>query len=196
MRDRPLPQPLPAAANYGDGTVDIDWLKTVTRSGQQQQYNLAAQGGEGKTTFYVSGGYFKQQASTIGADLTRISTLVKVENNPSPKLNISLSLQPTYTKENGPLSNGSQFGNPILGAFFLRPTQNPYNSDGTLNISTATKDFQSVFNPLYIAANNIHNLGTFSGIGNAQARYNILDNLKFTTKMGIQYQNPERIAIR
>ncbi|HZE82663.1 MAG TPA: TonB-dependent receptor [Puia sp.] len=177
-----------AAATYGDGTVDIDWLKTVTRSGQQQQYNLAAQGGEGKTTFYVSGGYFKQQASTIGADLTRISTLVKVENNPSPKLNISLSLQPTYTKENGPLSNGSQFGNPILGAFFLRPTQNPYNADGTLNISTAPKDFQSVFNPLYIAANNIHNLGTFSGIGNAQARYNILDNLKFTTKMGIQYQ--------
>jgi TonB-linked SusC/RagA family outer membrane protein len=176
-----------AAAVYGDGTVDIDWLKKVTRTGQQQQYNLSAQGGEGKTTYYISGGYFKQQASTIAADLTRYSTLIKVENNPTPKLNFSLSLQPTYTNENGPLSNGSQFGNPILSAFFLRPTQNPYNADGTLNINSTAKDFSSVFNPLYIAAHNVHSLGTFSGIGNVQARYNILDNLKFTTKYGAQY---------
>jgi TonB-linked SusC/RagA family outer membrane protein len=176
-----------AAATYGDGTVDIDWLKQVTRVGQQQQYNISASGGEGKTTFFISGGYFKQQASTIGADLTRYSSLIKVSNTLG-RLNTEISLQPSYEIQNGPLSNGSQFGNPILGAFFLRPTQNPYNADGTLNISTAAKDFSSVYNPLYINQYNVHKNGGFSGIGNAQARLTILDNLHFTSKLGMQYQ--------
>src|SRR5213078_1327609 len=50
-----------AAPTYGDGTVDIDWLHTVTRTGTQQQYNLSASGGDEKTKFYISGGYFKQE---------------------------------------------------------------------------------------------------------------------------------------
>ncbi len=68
-----------AIPSFGDSTISTNWLDKVTRTGQQQQYNISASGGEGKTTFYVSGGYFKQQASTIGADLTRYSTLLKVE---------------------------------------------------------------------------------------------------------------------
>ncbi|HWK06017.1 MAG TPA: SusC/RagA family TonB-linked outer membrane protein [Puia sp.] len=177
-----------AAANYGDGSVNTDWLKLVTRTGQQQQYNISAQGGEGKTTFYVSGGYFKQQASTIGADLTRWSSLLKVDHQAGQKLSLSLSIQPSYTKQNGPLSNGSYFGNPVMNVFFLRPTQNPYNADGSLNINTNTTGFSSVYNPLYITKYNVHSNGQFSGIGNAQAKYSILDNLKFTSKMGVQYQ--------
>jgi len=176
-----------AAAVYGDGTTSTNWLDKVTRNGQQQQYNISAQGGDGKTTFFLSGGYFKQQASTIGADLTRYSSLMKLDHTMG-KLNLSLSMQPSYTSQNGPLSNGSQFGNPILSAFFLRPTQNAYNSDGSLNISTAAKDFSSTYNPLYIVSNNVHSNGGFSGIGNAQARYSILDNLKFLSRMGVQYQ--------
>lgn len=179
------------AATYGDGSVDTHWFDVVTRSGKQQQYNMSAAGGDEKTKFYISGGYFKQEAATIGADLSRISSIINIDHTVSKKLNLSLNLQPSFTTEHAPLSNGSQFGNPILDVFFLRPTQNPYNADGTLNISRASKDFSQIYNPLYIAANDQHNYGTFQGIGSAQARYNILDNLHFTTKMGLQYSSLE-----
>jgi len=185
---RTAAQAATAAAAYGDGTVNTDWLHLVTRTGQQQQYNISAQGGEGKTTFFVSGGYFKQQASSIGDDLTRWSSLLKVDHQAGQKLNLSISIQPSYTTQHGTLSNGSFFGNPVMNIWFLRPTQNPFNSDGSLNIGTNNAGFSSVYNPLYIVKNNIHSNGQFSGIGNAQARYNILDNLKFTSKMGVQYQ--------
>ena len=175
------------AANYGDGTVDIDWLHQLTRTGTQQQYNLSASGGDGKTNFYVSGGYFQQEASTIGSDLTRYSAKINLDHIASKRLSFSLNLTPTYSKENASISNGSQFANPVLGVFFLRPTQNPYNADGTLNISSATKDFSAIYNPLYIVQNNIHSLSTFSGIGSASAKYKILDNLSFTSKIGLQY---------
>jgi len=176
-----------AAALYGDGTVNTDWLKLVTRTGTQQQYNISAQGGEGKTTFFISGGYFKQQAASIGDDLTRYSGLARIEHT-SGRLNLSLNLQPSYLLEHGTLSNGSYFGNPVMNIFFLRPTQNPYNTDGSLNITANNAGFTSVYNPLYIVKYNIHSNGQFSGIGGAQARYSILDNLKFTSKIGLQYQ--------
>ncbi len=180
-------------AGFGDttGATDIDWLNQVTRAGTQQQYNISASGGDEKTKFYVSGGYFKQLASTIGSDLTRYSAVVNLDHNATKKLSFALRLEPTYTKEDAPLSNGSQFANPILTAFFLRPLQNPYNPDGSLNISNASKDFSSVYNPVYIAQNDIHSLGTFSGIGSAQAKYNILNNLSFTSKMGLQFTTLE-----
>jgi TonB-linked SusC/RagA family outer membrane protein len=180
-----------AAATYGDGTVDADWMHLVTRTGTQQQYNMSASGGDEKTKFYISGGYFKQEASTLASDLTRYSVVMNVDHNASKKLSFSVKLNPAYTKENAVLSNGSQFANPILTAFFLRPLQSPYNADGSLNISSAAKDFSSVYNPLYLAQNNIHSLGTFSGIGSAQGKYNILDNLSFTTKFGAQYTSLE-----
>ena len=173
------------------GSVSIDWLHQLTRTGQQQQYNLSASGGDEKTKFYISGGYFKQEASTIASDLTRYSTVVNLDHNAGKRLSFSLKLAPTYTKENAALSNGSQFANPVLGVYFLRPTQNPYNADGTLNISNAAKDFASVYNPLYLAQNNIHSANIFSGIGSAQAKYNILNNLSFTSRMGLQYTTLE-----
>lgn len=179
--------------SFGDttGATDINWINQVTRTGTQQQYNISASGGDDKTKFYISGGYFKQLASTIASDLTRYSAVINLDHNTGKKLSFSLRMAPTYTKEDAPLSNGSQFANPILTAFFLRPLQNPYNPDGSLNISTASKDFSSVYNPVYIALNDIHSLGTFSGIGSAQAKYNILNNLSFTSKMGLQYTTLE-----
>ena len=180
-----------AAANYGDGTVDIDWLHQLTKTGTQQQYNISASGGDGKTNFYLSGGYFQQEASTIGGDLTRYSAKINLDHIASKKLSFSVSLTPSVSKENASISNGSQFANPVLGVFFLRPTQNPYNADGSLNISSATKDFSSVYNPLYIVQNNLHTLNTFSGIGSVSGKYKILDNLSFTSKMGLQYTTLE-----
>jgi TonB-linked SusC/RagA family outer membrane protein len=176
-----------ALAALGDTTISTNWKDLVTRSGTQQQYNISASGGEGKTTFFVSGGYFKQQASTIAADLTRYSALLKVDHQAGQRLQLSINLQPSYETQNGPLSNGSQFGNPILNIYFLRPIQNPYNPDGSLNINTNGSGFSAVYNPLYIAAHNVHSNGIFHGLGNVQARFSILDNLKFTSKVGVQY---------
>jgi TonB-linked SusC/RagA family outer membrane protein len=174
---------------FGDttGATSIPWLDLVTRTGTQQQYNLSMSGGDEKTKFYVSAGYFKQEASTLASDLTRYSVTANLDHTPNKKLSLSLKITPAYTKENAVLSNGSQFANPVLTAFFLRPMQNPYNTDGTLNTSAASKDFSSVYNPLYLAERNIHSLNTFSGLGSLQGKYNILDNLSFTTKLGLQY---------
>lgn len=180
-----------AAATYGDGSVDTDWFHLVTRVGKQRQYNLSASGGDEKTKFYVSGGYFNQESNVIGSALKRYSAIVNLDHNINKKLSFSLNLQPSYSRQNTPLSNGAYFSNPVMEIWFARPTINPYNADGTYNISNAARDWGSLYNPLYILQNDVRTLDNVSAYGKAEAKYNILDNLSFTSRMGLQYLNYE-----
>jgi TonB-linked SusC/RagA family outer membrane protein len=180
------------AATYGDGSVDINWPALLLRTGTQQLYNINASGGDAKTTFFISGGYFKQEASTIGSDLARYSSVININHIISPKIDVSFSLQPTYTKQNTAISNSSAFASPTMEFYFLRPTSNPFNADGSYNIDrVSNKNFSNNYNPLYIVAKDIHSLDNFSMLGKAAGNYKILNNLKFTTSMGLQYNNLE-----
>jgi len=180
-----------ASTTYGDGSTDVDWLGLVTRVGKQQQFNLSASGGDQATKFFISGGYFKQEANVIGSDLSRYTSVINLDHSVSKKLSFSLNLAPSYTKQNTPLSNSSAFSNPVMEFYFLRSLQNPYNADGSLNINTTSKDFSSTYNPLYIVKNDIHIANTVAGNAKAGAKYNILDNLTLSSSLGFQYNSLE-----
>ena len=179
------------AANYGDGSVDVNWLGVLTRTGTQQTYNLQLQGGDPKTQFYFSGGYYKQEGNVIGSDFKRYTGKLNLDHTISNRFKVSFNLMPTYSKENAPLSNSSAFANPIMAFYFLRPLQNPYNADGTMNIGTATKDFSSTFNPVYIVAHDIHSLDNVTVNGNVKGSINIARGLSFSSTIGMQYNNLE-----
>ncbi|HYM94869.1 MAG TPA: SusC/RagA family TonB-linked outer membrane protein [Chitinophagaceae bacterium] len=185
-----------ASYGYGNG-VDIDWFNLVTRPGTQQQYNLSASGGDSKNKFFFSGGYFRQQGTTLGADLKRITGNIKYTHTASDNLSFTTKLtvgnvdQNSVLASSGPSGGGGYFGNPDYVALVLRPTQNPYNSDGTLNISGNNFGFPAHYNPLYIAANDKRWLKAFNGLGNEIVEYKILNGLKFTSNMGLQYSIDE-----
>ncbi|TMI74451.1 MAG: SusC/RagA family TonB-linked outer membrane protein [Bacteroidetes bacterium] len=194
MRNAGLPQATIDAQmlSYGKGSgINTDWMDIITRQGQQQQYNLSASGGEGKTVFYLSGGYFKQEASTIGSDFKRYSLTTNIKHTASDKLNFGLNLSMNNSLQNTPLDGGA-FANPTGGVAFLRPTQNPYNADGTLNINrVGNTNFPSNFNPIYLVENDEKKLTTLQFRGNASVEYSILKNLKFSSRFGVDYNSLE-----
>ncbi len=180
--------------NYGYGNgVDVDWFGLITKPGTQQQYNMTASGGDAKTKFFMSGGYFKQQGTTLGADLSRLTGNIKVTHNATSKLSLTTKIslgnviQNSVLASDGPGGGGGYFGNPAYVAMVLRPTQNPFNSDGTYNISSNNLGFPAHYNPLYVAANDKRWLKAFNGIANETAEYKILKDLKFTSNLGLQY---------
>ena len=182
------------AAGYGFGNgVDIDWFNLVTRQGTQQQYNLSVNGGDAKNKFYVAGGFFKQQGTTLGADLKRISGNIKYTHVSSDKLSFTTKLtagnvdQNSVLASSGPSGGGGYFGNPAYVALVLRPTQNPYNADGSFNIAGNNFGFPAHYNPLYIAANDKRYLKAFNTLGNEIIEYKILKGLKYTGNIGVQY---------
>jgi TonB-linked SusC/RagA family outer membrane protein len=185
--------------SYGDtSNIDTDWLGLVTRKGTQQQYNLSISGGESKLKYFLSGGYFKQEGTTIGTDLQRVTGTAKISYAATDRLTLTTKITGGNVVQNSALASsgtsggGGYFGNPIYVATTLRPTQNPYNPDGTLNFNTGNNyGFPTHYNPLYIAAHDKRWLKAFQGLANQSVNYKILEGLRFTSTMGLQYTTDE-----
>ncbi|WP_443943687.1 SusC/RagA family TonB-linked outer membrane protein [Pedobacter sp. AW1-32] len=189
---------LDAAYNYFDNTIvttarqsnNTNWLDVVTQTGKQQQYNLSASGGNEKTVYSLSGGYFKQEGTVIGSEFNRITSNINLRHTYNDKLSFGINLNISNAGQSGPYSGGS-FRNPVLAAYFLPSYKNAYAADGVSpNVSTA--DFASgVYNPVMINAYDKNKYNLFKGLGSADLAYKILPNLKFTSKIGIDYNNME-----
>ncbi|MBV9986484.1 MAG: TonB-dependent receptor [Chitinophagaceae bacterium] len=178
-----------ASLGLGNNT-DFNWLDNVTRKGTQQQYNLSASGGNEKTTFYMSGGYFKQEGTTIATDMDRVNAAMRVTNRATDKLTLNMNVQVGSTRQNTPL-NGGAFGNPVLSSYFILPTRSAYKADGSYNILTSDFPTNNTFNTIYLAYTDKRYLKELGLRGSGSAEYKILDNLRFKSAIGIDYNSLE-----
>lgn len=163
---------------------NVNWMNLVTRQGITQQYNIAVSGGDSRTTFYFSGGYFQQQAVVIGSDFSRYSGDLNLRHKLNDKISVGISLNVSHSDQTTP-SQSANFRSPVLAAYYLRPYQYPYNPDGSLNYSTAT--FEQIYNPLAIVHYDWTKLGNTKMIGAFTGDYDILKGLRFSTRLGIDY---------
>src|SRR5438034_5931484 len=61
-------------------TADEDWVKLVTRQGTTQNINASLSGGDNKTTFFTSAGFFDQKAVIIGSDFRRYTATLNIRH--------------------------------------------------------------------------------------------------------------------
>ena len=175
---------------YGNG-FKTNWLDVVTRPGVTQQYNLSASGGDPKTTFYISGNYFKQTAVVIASDFTRYTGNINLHHIVSSKVAVGITLNAAHYDQTSP-NQSAFFRAPVLAGYFLTPFQHPYNQDGSIDYSK--NDFPQIFNPVAIARYDRQVLGNTKLLGTAFLEYTILKGLKFTSRVGLDYFNLEEIS--
>lgn len=177
--------------------VDVDWFKLITKTGAQRQVNFSASGGDAKTKFFASLGYFNQEGTTLKSDFSRITGNLKFTHNPSTKLSfttkitVGSALQNSVLASGGPEGSGLFFGNPAYVSYVLRPTQNPFNKDGSLNINSDNLGFPAHYNPLWIAEKDKRWLKALNALASETIEYKILPDLKFSTSINLQYVNNE-----
>lgn len=182
---------------YGDtSNINTDWFNLLTRTGTQQQYNISASGGDEKNQVFTSLGYFNQDASTIASNLKRYNGRLSIRNSSLKNTVIDFSFSGSFQDQNAPLQGSGYFSNPMLAMYFLRPTQNPFNADGSYNTSTAsaTSFAGSLPNPLYVLAKNIYNQKTVQAKPVVTVDYSIIKGLKFQTKFGVDYNGIENFT--
>ncbi len=173
----------------GNGT-DFNWLDAVTQKGQQQQYNLSASGGTEKSTFFMSGGYFKQGGTTVKTDFERYNGSIRLTNQATDKISLSMNLDGGFVRQHTP-SNGGAFANPVLSSYFILPTRSAYKPDGSYNILTADFPTSSTFNTLALANLDKRYLKQFSLRGSVGGEYKILNNLKFNSNFSADFNSLE-----
>lgn len=169
-------------------TANYNWLDLVKRKGQQQQINVSASGGDAKTQFFLSGGYFKQVSEIIGSDFKRYSANTSLRHQASKRLALGANLNLSTFHQEGE-SESANFRNPIIAALALLPSQEAYNPDGSPNYDPNV--FYQIFNPLAIRQYDRLSNQTSKLLGSAFAEFNILDNLKITSRYGVDYSTIE-----
>ena len=166
---------------FGNGN-DFNWYDGITRTGTQQQYNLSAQGGNERTTFYLSGGHFIQEGTTINSELKRYSGNIRLTHKPNDKLTLNFNMNGGAVNQRAPLAGGA-FGNPVLSSYFLLPSRSAYNPDGSYNFTS----LGGLHNTIALTELDKRFLRETSMRGSVSGDYKILNNLIFRTAYGADY---------
>ena len=178
-----------------------NWHDLVTRTGNQSQLNANLNGGNEKTQFYASAGFFSQDGTTIATSFKRYNGAFSINHKASDIFNFSATVNGSTASQRTP-SNGGFFSNPVGAYYFLPPWYTPYNADGSLKYNDPQGEFPlgggSGWNPLVTSAWDRNSLVQTSLKGNVTGEARILPNLKFTSRYAAeyfdisedQYQNP------
>lgn len=169
-------------------TNAFNWVDAAFRQGQTSNLELQASGGNEKTRFYVSGGYFQQEGTLIESEFNRLSLRSNIDHNVSDRFDISLNLNASYSDNLNAVA-GNRFSSPLIGAFAnspLQPAINPATGEYYTGLepewTTLTGD-----NFLYSAPRNPVTNRNFRLLSKVAANYQILDNLRFTQTANIDF---------
>jgi TonB-linked SusC/RagA family outer membrane protein len=86
-----------------------DYQDMILQRGTQQSHSLGVQGGNEKTAFYVSGGFFQDKGISYGLDYTRMSIRANIDHKITDRVKVGLSTYGMYSIRNGANLNPYSF---------------------------------------------------------------------------------------
>lgn len=103
-----------------------DYVGGLLRTGSIQSHQVGISGGSEKTTFNISGGYFKDIGIVKNQDFTRYTFRINLDHKINNKLRIGTSTLAVYS-----IRNGENF-NPLGGALQENPLGKPFDDENNL----------------------------------------------------------------
>lgn len=103
-----------------------DYIAGLMRTGNIQSHQVSVSGGNEKTSFFISGNFFKDVGIVKNQDFARGTFRINLDHQINDKLRIGTSTLVTNSKR-----NGENF-NPLGGALQENPLGKPFEDDGTL----------------------------------------------------------------
>lgn len=143
--------PVPEFANpslLGKGT---DWQDAIYQTGVVSSHQLSFSGGQEKTNYYFSGGYYSEQGTLIETNFDRYSLRANINHEIKRWLNVGFSTNLTRSNQKIGLSDGfDAVTNTVLYNSPASPVKDVYgNYVGQTNVGTAT--FGNPNNPVALA---------------------------------------------
>jgi TonB-linked outer membrane protein, SusC/RagA family len=178
-------------AATGEGT---DWYDAITQNAPLNRHSIGLSGGSETSRFFLGLGIQDQAGIVIENNFRRISFRANSEFDVTKRLRIGENFQATYRQVLGQAGDAGGRGiaddeNSILGAFRMPSIIPVYDEFGGY-AGTAARGFNNPRNPVAeregIRDNRNFNANIF---GNVYAEYDILDDLRFRTSIGGQYNN-------
>lgn len=164
--------PFTAELLAGPSDINTNWFGLTNRYGNFHNIDFDMSGGSENTQFRLSGQYQDQESIQKGNDYKRASFNLRLDQVLLPKLNMTVTLSPSFIQKNG-LNVYSNV--PIV------PNVPAYNADGSFYQLGALL----VPNPLAILEQNVdfHSGGTLNG--SLRLNLQATENLTLSTNFGV-----------
>lgn len=151
----------------------------MLRKGNVQNHSLGVQGGNERTSFYISGSYFQDNGISVGLDYTRMALRGNIDHKINSFLKVGLSSYNMFSLQHGANLNPYQF------SLQQNPLGSPYLADGaTLNF-TPTND-ALLTNPLFeiIKGAQVDERRRYRIFNSLYAEAKIMDGLTYRINLG------------
>lgn len=171
--------------------ASTNWGDLAFQQAPYQQYDLNLNGGNEKTTFYLSGQILDQKGIIIGNALTRYAGRLNLDHQVSDRLRIGFNTGLTRTL-NQRIADDNSFSNPMQ--MVALPPMTPVNDPSTgLPVGTPPGDITVpyYYNPLVNLGNVIFNTTVYRNISNVYGQLQILKGLSFRTEFGLDVLNQQ-----
>ncbi|MBC3786143.1 SusC/RagA family TonB-linked outer membrane protein [Spirosoma utsteinense] len=171
--------------------ANTNWGDLGYQAAPFQQYDMNINGGNDKTTFYLSGQLLDQKGILIGNALTRYSGRINLDHKISDRFRVGFNtgLSRTLNKR---LSGDRQFDNPVQ--MVALPPMTPSTDPTTgLPVGTPPGDISipSYYNPIINLQNSIFNTTVYRNISNVYGQLGIVKGLTFRTEFGLDVLNQQ-----
>lgn len=155
-----------------------DYQDMMVKRGFQQNHSLGVQGGNEKTQFYISGGFFRDKGIIPGLDFTRTSLRVNVDHNINKVIRVGISSYTMYSIRNGATRNPYGFTLP------QNPLARSTDDDGNL-IFSQTSD-ALLTNPMaeLVKGAQVDETKKYRIFNSIYAEFRILNGLKYRINFG------------
>ena len=158
--------------------ANTNWLDEISQTGITQQYDVSAQGGNDRFTYFASASYFDQEGTVVNNEFERFSGRINLTAKLTDKLTITNNLNPSFFTQRG-ITDGTRWQAPFYLSYLMAPVvpvlddQGRYYGDHTF--------FMGANNPVGHLNEDRRELEQTRIIDNITASYQIIDGLTFKT---------------
>ena len=168
-----------------------DWQDAIFRVGNTDNVQLVTSGGSGKTTFRFSSSFNKSQGNVIANDFTRATAYLRLNHDISDKFRLWASANLSHILRNGSYRSYGSYAylsSPQHAAPLTLPFVPIYEADGSYHAPEEGFPGDRRYNTVQVSDYNTQLARTNNMFGNFRLTYDILDNLTWQSRFGLNYR--------
>lgn len=160
--------------------ANTDWMKEIQRStAMQTSHQLSIAGGNERTQFYISGGYYYQEGIVKRNQYDRMNLRTNIDHQVNKRLKVRANLALSRSDNDRIWGDNNIYG-AWLQSMRARPDQPIHNADGTYYPS-------KINNPVQLMKEPNANTKIYRGIIGLQTELMIIDGLYWRMNLGGDY---------
>ncbi len=164
--------------------VNTNWRDELFQDAPMTSHELSVRGGNEKTAFYISGGYFYQDGIQYRSDLTRYTARINIDHTASDRFKIGTHITAGYEELQNPVLASNNIYNLTFRAYLENPYVKPYRDDGSYSTPA---DGLKWANPIQQLDLNDELDGRLKMVGNVYGEYKIMPWLTFRSTLGADF---------